>query len=72
MAENKMEQVAKLFGERLNHDFKIKHSKLYFRFTNEGLMLWEKEAWSYLPAPHDLFMELLQGKREIEHEEGDC
>lgn len=72
MVKNKMGQVAALFGKRLNQDFKIKHLKLCFRFTNEGLMLWEKEAGCYLPAPHDVFVELLQGKREIEHEEGGC
>jgi hypothetical protein len=30
-------------------------------------MFWEKEAGCYLPAPHDVFMELLQGKREIKN-----
>ena len=65
MAENKMEQVASLFGKRLNQDFKIKRLNLYFRFTNSGLMVWEKEAGCYLPVPYDLFMELLRGKREI-------
>ncbi len=73
MAENKMEAVAGLFGKRLNQNFEIKHLKLHFRFTNEGLMVWEKEAGCYLPAPHDVFMELLQGKREIKQGEcGDC
>jgi hypothetical protein len=70
MAENKMGQVAKLFGERLHHNFKIKHLKSYFKFTNEGLMVWEKEVGCYLPVPYDIFMELLQGKREIAHKEG--
>jgi hypothetical protein len=67
MAKNKMEQVAALFDKCLNQNFEIKHLKLYFRFTNEGLMFWEKEAGCYLPAPHDVFMELLQGKREIKN-----
>jgi hypothetical protein len=66
MAENKMEKIATLFGKRLNQDFKIKRLNLYFRFTNAGLMVWEKEAGCYLPAPHDVLMELLQGKREVE------
>jgi hypothetical protein len=73
MAENKMEVVAALFGERLNHNFKIKHLKSYFKFTNEGLMVWVKEAGCYLPVPYDLFMDLLRGKREIKQGEcGDC
>jgi hypothetical protein len=70
---NKMEQIAKLFGKRLNQNFEIKHLKLHFRFTNAGLMFWEKETGCYLPAPHDVFMELLRGKREIKQGEcGDC
>jgi hypothetical protein len=73
MAENKMAEVAKLFDKRLNQDFEIKHLKLRFRFTSYGLVFWEKEAGCYLPAPHDVFMELLQGKREIKQGEcGDC
>ena len=68
--KNKMGLVATMFGKRLNQDFKIKRLKPYFRFTKEGLALWEKEAGCYLPAPHDVFMELLRGEREIEHEEG--
>jgi hypothetical protein len=70
---NKVEAVAALFGERLNHNFKIKHLKSYFKFTNEGLMVWVKEAGCYLPVPYDLFMDLLRGKREIKQGEcGDC
>jgi hypothetical protein len=66
MAENKMEKIAALFGKRLNQDFKIKCLKLWFRFTNNGLMIFEKDAGCYLPAPNDVFMELIQGKREVE------
>ena len=66
MTENKMAEVAKLFGKRIGEDFKIKGLNLYFRFMSCGLMVWEKEANCWLPAPHDVFMDLIQGKRVID------
>ena len=62
MAENRMNEVAKLLGLELEEEFKIGENNLY-KFTTYGLMLWSEphQAWTH----YDITEEILQGRYEI-------
>lgn len=52
MAENKMEQVAAMFGKQLGEEFKVKvdctiEKIILCRFSKKGLCYQEDEKWNY-------------------------
>ena len=66
MAENKMAEVAAMFGKKLNEDFYIKRCKtLTFRFTREGLKLWKPDVHCWLPAD-EVLLDLLKGRMAVQ------
>ena len=62
MAQNRMEEVAKLLGLELNEEFEIGKFERY-KFTVNGLMFWSKnhQTWVHL----DRIEQLLLGRNEI-------
>ena len=61
--ENKMEEVAKLLGIKLDEEFKIDGYRCKYKLTDDGLMY-----WSYLDSKWLIsmfFKELLTGKLKI-------
>ena len=66
MAENKMEQVAALFGKKLGEEFEIKNEedKFIVKFTeiNFRVKYCEADCWRW---DNDLLADLLTGKAVI-------
>ena len=62
MAENKMAQVAQMFGKKLNEEFKINVADVCIyraKFTVGGLAIDFEEGYGYLENPrfeHDLLI----------------
>lgn len=63
MSKNKMSEVAKLLGVKLDEEFEIESFRCNFKLTNNGLM-----HWSYLDSKwlfSNFFAELLTGELKI-------
>ena len=68
MAENKMEQVAAMFGKALGEEFTVKHNEIYdgkrnkAKFTEKGFYVFKRRVWN-----EDLwiFFKLLTGEAVI-------
>ena len=56
MAENKMNEVAKLLGVELEEEFRINVSPLEFKLTKSGLLYWSNasQIWQHSCATEDL------------------
>ena len=70
MAENKMEQVAELFGKKLGENFRVKNEPYNdYVFTEEGLYVVNtSNVWVPTQEPRTLH-DLLTGKAEITKDE---
>lgn len=67
MAENKMAEVASMFGKKLGEDFVIQDSFHYSamaKFSEEGILIYHDLARKWLNNPYWLF-ELLTGEAVI-------
>lgn len=64
MAENKMAEVAKLFGKKLNERFTVKRDYMMFdcRFTKHGLDTFGVYENPYMSFDGFILEELLTGK----------
>lgn len=68
MAENKMEQVAALFGKKLGEEFKLLSKykdKVDCKFTKRGLMYLDKNFFDWQVSGDILLTDLLTGKAVI-------
>ena len=67
MAENKMAEVAKIFGKKLNERFTISRYgyKYEARFFNEGFETYGRFENPYVDVDPFVLMDLLTGEAEI-------
>lgn len=65
MNENKMEQVAAMFGKKLGEEFTAKWEPLEYKmmFTRKGLQLLENQEWGFPPG---IYRALLTGEAVID------
>ncbi len=72
MAENKMAQVAKMFGKKLGEHFRVKNEPYNdYVFTEEGLYVVNtSNVWVPTQGPRTLH-DLLTGEAEIAEEENE-
>ena len=63
MAENKMNEVAKLLGVELEEEFRVKNFQCKFKISKDGLKFWSDvlEQWT----DFNWLQDLLTGEREI-------
>ena len=66
IANNKMEQVAKMFGVRLNEKFKISEHENLYVFTPEGLFNYNSYTEGLIMNRTTLLYELLAGYYTVE------
>ncbi len=71
MAENKMEQVAKIFGKKLNEEFvvgicgELKAKRHKCKLTEEGLYEWYEDWQKWVFDPDDILHDLLTASAVI-------
>jgi len=68
MAENKMAEVAKLFGKKLGEEFTLMSKykdKIDCKFTKRGLMYLDKNFFDWQVSGDILLTDLLTGKAVI-------
>ena len=65
MAENKMEQVAAIFGKKLGERFNINHGREWYRFTEYGVEHWDKGFKCWFDSPASELQKLITGKEKI-------
>lgn len=63
MAENKIEEVAKLLNLELEEEFKIEGLLGNYKLSKEGLKSWSKGTYDWLPS--SLLEELITGHAQI-------
>jgi hypothetical protein len=68
MSENKMAEVAKLFGKKLGEEFTVKNKykvEWHCKFTKNGLMYLDKTFFDWQESGDYLLQYLLTGKAVI-------
>lgn len=69
MSENKMKQVAQLFGKQLGEPFHVSHPhykyKCFMVFISYGLVYWDDEAGDWYDTAAGVMKDLLTGKAVI-------
>ena len=63
MTNNYMADIAKMLGVKLEEEFHLMDSNVFYKIVNEGLCYRFNTTW--YPSSNDLFVKLMTGEKEI-------